>query len=592
MDGGPGQDNHFGEGGDDIFLMSEGTNKFFGDFGFDWITLRGWPLPVFVELSLLADPLVNLNFNDLRNVYRFVDGASGWDLNDHIAGSNNVLCDPPGEVAECLIPGMELTAAGAAKIAGLTELMGPTGFNKNLADPAIPGIKGVGFMGGDILLGGRGSDVLEGKLGDDLIDGDRWLNVQLVATLNDGTVKRVDSARALVDDVFSDPQRLNPGNIRIVRTIVTPPAIPADCGAPAPLNCDTAVYNFPFADFSIVLNPNGSLTVTHVPLLKKDIPFAEGSDTLLNIERLQFTNADGTTVLVPVAALGAGFVTVPNVVGLTQTAATTAITGAGLTVGAITFAESATVPAGSVISQTPLAGARSSLGGAVALLISSGVSPAIAATVVTHTSVSVGVITTVTSPSITPAANTLLVAVVTSNTPASAVIAPTVTGVTNTGGVSLTWTRAVRSNVQPGTAGEVWWAFTAPAHASMTVRATLAGNVTSSMAVMSFANAAPSLVGAASAVASATGGAPAGTLTTTRDSSLVIGVGVDLAAPRVMTAGADQTIVYQANPGGGTYWVQQSGTVGVAGTSVAIGATYGTPAPDPWNLALIEIRRP
>jgi hypothetical protein len=126
----------------------------------------------------------------------------------------------------------------------------------------------------------------------------------------------------------------------------------------------------------------------------------------------------------------------------------------------------------------------------------------------------------------------------------------------------------------------------------MTVRATLAGNVTSSMAVMSFANAAPSLVGAASAVASATGGAPAGTLTTTRDSSLVIGVGVDLAAPRVMTAGADQTIVYQANPGGGTYWVQQSGTVGVAGTSVTIGATYGTPAPDPWNLALIEIRRP
>ena len=36
-----------------------------------------------------------------------------------------------------------------------------------------PGIKGVGFMGGDILLGGRGSDLLEGKQGDDLIDGDR-----------------------------------------------------------------------------------------------------------------------------------------------------------------------------------------------------------------------------------------------------------------------------------------------------------------------------------------------------------------------------------------------------------------------------------
>ena len=40
MGGGPGQDNHFGEGGDDIFLMSEGSNKFFGDYGFDWITLQ------------------------------------------------------------------------------------------------------------------------------------------------------------------------------------------------------------------------------------------------------------------------------------------------------------------------------------------------------------------------------------------------------------------------------------------------------------------------------------------------------------------------------------------------------------------------
>ena len=590
MDGGPGQDNHFGEGGNDIFLMSEGTNKYMGDFGFDWITLRAWSLPEFIELDLLANPNVNLNFNDLRSRYRFVDGASGWDLNDHIAGSNNVLCEPPGEVAECLIPGMELTAAGAARITGLTELMGPAGFNKNLADPAVPGIKGVGFMGGDILLGGRGSDVLEGKLGDDLIDGDRWLNVQLRAVMNDGTVRLVNSARQLVDDVFSDPQRLNPGNISIVRSIVTPPAVPADCGAAAPLNCDTAVFNFPFTDFTIVLNPNGSLTVTHVPALKRDIPFAEGTDTLLNIERLQFTNADGTIALVPVAALATGLVTVPNVVGLTQAAATTAITNAGLTVGDVTFASS-TVPAGSVISSTPVAGARMTLGGAVALLVSSGVSPAISETVVTHTSTTVGIITTVTSPPITPSANTLLVAVVTTNTPANALLVPTVAAVTNTG-TALTWTRAVRSNVQPGTAGEVWWAFTTLAHASMTVRATLAGNVTSSMAVMSFANVAPTLAGAASAVANVTGGAPSATLITTRDNSLVIGVGVDPSAARVMTPGANQTIVYQANPAGGTYWVQSSGTVGVAGTSVTIGSTYGATMPDPWNLALIEIRRP
>src|SRR5262249_34851259 len=92
LDGGPGQDNHFGEGGDDIMLPSEGTNKFFGDFGFDWITMRSWPVPAeltgatgfSVDLGLLALPNVPVNFNDLRNKYRFVDGASGWKFNDQI----------------------------------------------------------------------------------------------------------------------------------------------------------------------------------------------------------------------------------------------------------------------------------------------------------------------------------------------------------------------------------------------------------------------------------------------------------------------------------------------------------------------------
>src|SRR6185295_9670134 len=136
------QDNHFGEGGDDIFLMSEGSNKFFGDYGFDWITLQNWTQPAFIELGLLALPNVPLNFNDLRNKYRCVDGASGWDLNDHIAGADTILCGPAaGEIAECFTPNMELTAAAAAKIQALTELMGPAGFNQPLVGNAIPGIK-------------------------------------------------------------------------------------------------------------------------------------------------------------------------------------------------------------------------------------------------------------------------------------------------------------------------------------------------------------------------------------------------------------------------------------------------------------------
>ena len=65
-------------------------------------------------------------------------------------------------------------------------------------------------------------------------------------------------------------------------------------------------------------------------------------------------------------------VAVPGVVNQTQVAATTAITGAGLTLGAVTTASSSTVASGSVISQNPVGGASALVGSAVALVVSSG----------------------------------------------------------------------------------------------------------------------------------------------------------------------------------------------------------------------------
>ncbi len=64
--------------------------------------------------------------------------------------------------------------------------------------------------------------------------------------------------------------------------------------------------------------------------------------------------------------------TVPNVVGSTQAAATTAITGAGLSVGTVTTATSTTVAIGKVISQNPASGASVAPGSAVNLVVSSG----------------------------------------------------------------------------------------------------------------------------------------------------------------------------------------------------------------------------
>jgi len=439
-----------------------------------------------IELSLLANPLVNLNFNDTRNVYRFVDGASGWNLDDHIAGSNNVLCDPAAaEVAECLIVGMELTRAGAQRITGLEAFM--DAFGNDLDSPAIPLIKGVGFMGGDILLGGAGSDVLEGKNGDDIIDGDVWLNVQLRAVLNDGTVKLVDSPIDLVDDVFAAPQRLNPGNITIVRTLVTPANVPApDCGAAAPKNCDTAMFLGPLSEYTIVRNARtGIVTVTDNGPAAGNPNILDGVDRLRNIEQLQFsdvtvptanigrisvpnvtgatsvaatdtingsglvpvaTNANSTTIAIgivisqtplPGTSVTIGSVVsflvsigtlVPSVVGQTVSAANVTLAPANLTVGAVTNAASTTVPAGAIISQTPAAGSSAAPGSSVAVVVSLGranivpnvvgLPRAAAATAITDVGLTVGAITFVNSPTIaagsivstTPAAGTQLTA--------------------------------------------------------------------------------------------------------------------------------------------------------------------------------------
>ena len=69
---------------------------------------------------------------------------------------------------------------------------------------------------------------------------------------------------------------------------------------------------------------------------------------------------------------GPSMVSIPNVVGNTQAAATTSITGAGLTLGAVTTQSSSTVASGDVISENPAAATSVAKGSAVALVVSSG----------------------------------------------------------------------------------------------------------------------------------------------------------------------------------------------------------------------------
>jgi hypothetical protein len=67
-------------------------------------------------------------------------------------------------------------------------------------------------------------------------------------------------------------------------------------------------------------------------------------------------------------------VTVPNVIGQQQTAATAALTAAQLVVGSVTT-QADPAPSGIVLTQTPVAGTVVPKGSTVALVVSSGPAP-------------------------------------------------------------------------------------------------------------------------------------------------------------------------------------------------------------------------
>ena len=85
--------------------------------------------------------------------------------------------------------------------------------------------------------------------------------------------------------------------------------------------------------------------------------------------------AAGSSVNLVVSS-GVALIKVPNVVGLTQAAASSAITAAGLIVGTVTQQSSNAVPSGDVISENPPAGTSVAAGSSVTnLVVSSGVAP-------------------------------------------------------------------------------------------------------------------------------------------------------------------------------------------------------------------------
>src|SRR4051812_7432711 len=293
--------------------------------------------------------------------------------------------------------------------------------------------------------------------------------------------------------------------------------------------------------------------------------------------------ASGSSVALVVSS-GLAQASVPNVVGLTQGAASTAIISASLTVGAVTTASSSTVPSGTVISESPTAGTLVVTGSAVSLLVSSGPAPTAGALTVDKT-ISIDGVGTVTTPSFsTTSSDELLVVFASSAGPTSLSSKQTLA----VSGAGLTWTLVNRSNAQFGTS-EIWAANAASPVTSGTITSvqSMVNSYHQSLTLIAFKGAGGT---GAIAAASTMFGPTSISLTTTKAGSLVYMTANDSARAAARTMGDSQVMIHQwvDTAGVATFWVQSpAAAVANAGTLTTINDT--SPTSDRWNAAAVEI---
>jgi len=279
-------------------------------------------------------------------------------------------------------------------------------------------------------------------------------------------------------------------------------------------------------------------------------------------------------------------VTVPDVTLQTQANAQSALAAVGLT-STVSNATSVTVPAGSVISQTPAGGSSALAGSAVALVVSSGAPAPGPAAQVTVSADGTGPQTTPAFSTTTP--GEVLVALVASDGPTSGANNQNIT----VSGAGLTWTRVQRAAVQRGVA-EIWTATAPAALSNVTVTSTqsvtsvLGLPVNQSLTVIAFTGA--SGIGA-SAVANGATGAPRVSLVAQAATSAIYGVGIDFDRAVARTVPAGQTKVHEfLAPSGDTMWMQMlNATTSGAGVTATLNDT--APTTDQWNFAIVEIKR-
>ena len=347
---GQGNDTDYdGESGDDIMVQGAGIQRNNGMAGFDWAIHKGDPVGANSDLGIPI--FVNQQDIILRDRFDLVEGLSGWDLNDKLVGRQILTGAVGGAGTAALVDANRplesfsslLLQSGVDRIAGLGQLVSHLGretFTWNgkahtavvMDETAVVSdtngnVTFINDTPADILLGGGGSDMFEGKAGNDIIDGDKWLNVRIsvlnavptAGNPNPGESFTVDSLNQIKGRLLSG--EINPGQLQIVREIL-------DGGKMGDI--DTAVYRGNFSEYTIVLNGDGSRTITHS---NAGAAINDGIDTLRNIEFLQF--ADQTVSLLnaaPVITSNGGGATAATTVD-ENTTAVTLVTATDVDVG-------------------------------------------------------------------------------------------------------------------------------------------------------------------------------------------------------------------------------------------------------------------
>ncbi len=257
---GGGFDELIGEGGDDIFVGSDGEDHFDGGSGWDWALYKFDRFGVTVDMNVsdFVEPPVAPSNAGIFDRFAFTEGLSGSAFADVLRGDDADAT----ELLEAGFTGSLLTQEGIDRIDGLQALL-PEGMTS--------------FGAGNIILGGDGSDIIEGRMGDDIIDGDAAMNIR-IAVSGHPTITSADSMTELTPYMLSG--EINPTQLSIVREIVT--------SDEAALDFDTAMFSGLRANYTVITD-----LLTGITTVSDNVGTnagTDGTDTLRNIERLQFSD--------------------------------------------------------------------------------------------------------------------------------------------------------------------------------------------------------------------------------------------------------------------------------------------------------------